>query len=236
LVNDEQQLTIVASELDPASGRIVEFLAENYGVLINVLFFRHFSDNSNDYLARTWLLDPRSIEAKSRQTLRSKKRPWNGRDFYIVQGNKTKRERRWDLAYNYGFLNAGGESQYWMPLKRLARGKRVFAYVGEAGYVGVGEVTGEMISLRDAEVEIHGQSQPLIDQPDLDKEIRDRAARNDPEETEKVVPVKWLAKRTLDQAVPSKGLFTSPLIVCKLRDEHTIAELESKFGLDSATN
>jgi hypothetical protein len=32
------------------------------------------------------------------------------------------------------------------PLRNLAPGKRVFAYVGGAGYVGIGEVTGEMPS------------------------------------------------------------------------------------------
>ena len=35
VVNGQQQFTIVASKLDPASERIVEFLAESYGVPIN---------------------------------------------------------------------------------------------------------------------------------------------------------------------------------------------------------
>ena len=29
-----------------------------FGVPINAVFFRHFSDDSREYLARTWLLDP----------------------------------------------------------------------------------------------------------------------------------------------------------------------------------
>ena len=37
-----------------------------------------------------------------------------------------------------------------------------------------------------------------------------------------VVPVEWLAKRPIEEAVWEKGLFASQLIVCKLRDEHTI--------------
>ena len=53
IVNSEQQFTIVASELDPTSDRIVEFLAGSYGVPINAVFFRHFSDDSRAYLART---------------------------------------------------------------------------------------------------------------------------------------------------------------------------------------
>ena len=57
-VNADQQFTIIASELDPTSDRIVEFLAESYSVPINAIFFRHFRDADRDYLARTWLLDP----------------------------------------------------------------------------------------------------------------------------------------------------------------------------------
>ena len=58
VVNADQQFTIIASELDPTSGRIVEFLSESYGVPINAVFFRHFQDGDREYLARTWLLDP----------------------------------------------------------------------------------------------------------------------------------------------------------------------------------
>ena len=50
-----------------------------------------------------------------------------------------------------------------------------------------------------------------------------------------VVPVKWLAKRTLNQAFWEKGLFASQVTVCKLRDEHTITTVEAAFGLDTAT-
>ena len=64
VVNAEQQFTIIASELDPTSDRIVEFLAESYGVPINAVFFRHFSDDDREYLARTWLLDPQQTEDK----------------------------------------------------------------------------------------------------------------------------------------------------------------------------
>lgn len=48
---------------------------------------------------------------------------------------------------------------------------------------------------------------------------------------EMVVPVKWLATRPLEKAVREKGLFSSHVTVCKLRDEHTIKTVESAFGL-----
>ncbi len=46
LFNSDQQLTIVASELDAASDRIVSYLAEQYSVPINAVFFRHFADGA----------------------------------------------------------------------------------------------------------------------------------------------------------------------------------------------
>ena len=184
-----------------------------------------------DYLARTGLLDPQPIEAKAGRPSRSKKRPWNGRDFYIVLG-RADDPRRWSIASKYGLLNAGGGSWYWKPLRNLTPGSRVFAHVGGAGYVGIGQVTGEMIPLRDATVEINGQLQPLLDQPHPGEGTWEDAASADPDKTEMVVPVRWLATRTLGQAFWEKGLFASQVTVCKLRDEHTITTVESAFGLD----
>ena len=48
-----------------------------------------------------------------------------------------------------------------------------------------------------------------------------------------VVPVEWIATRSVDEAVREKGLFASRVTVCKLRDEHTIKTVESAFGLDT---
>ena len=233
VVNAEQQFTIIASELDPTSDRIVEFLAESYGVPINAVFFRHFSDDGREYLARTWLLDPQQTEDKAARPSRSKLRPWNGRDFYMVLGRAGQTDR-WSIASKYGLLNAGGGSWYWKPLRNLTPGKRVFAYVGGAGYVGIGRVTGEMIPARDAKVEVAGQLQSLLDQPERSAEGWEQASADDPEKTEMVVPVEWLATRPIDQAVWEKGLFASQVTVCKLRDERTIKTVESAFGLDSA--
>ena len=51
-----------------------------------------------------------------------------------------------------------------------------------------------------------------------------------------VVPVEWLATRPLDQAVWEKGLFTSRITVCKLRDEHTIKTVEQALGLATGSD
>ena len=144
----------MASELDPTSDRIIEFLAESYDVPINAVFFRHFADGGHEYLARTWLLDPQQVEDKAARPSRRKLRPWNGRDFYVILGRAEPGDPRWPIAHKYGFLNAGGGSWYWKPLRNLEPGHRVFAYVSGAGYVGIGRVTGKVIPARDAEVEI----------------------------------------------------------------------------------
>ncbi len=229
VVNADQQFTIIASELDPTSDRIVEFLADSYGVPINAVFFRHFRDDGRDYLARTWLLDPVPTDGSPGRPWRPKGRPWNDRDFYAILG-RVDSPGRWLIASKYGFLNAGGGSWYWKPLRSLTPGKRVFAYVGGAGYVGIGLVTGEMVPARDATVKVNGEEQSLLDQAGLDW-WRDAAASEDPEVTEMVVPVRWLGTRPLEDAVRGKGLFASQLSACRMRDEHTIKTVEAAFGL-----
>jgi hypothetical protein len=113
--NADQQLTIVASELDPASERIVSYLSDRYAVPINAVFFRYFADGEAEYLARTWLLPPEEPEtARSRPTT-GKVRPWNGIDYYVILG--TLEDDRWEVARKYGCLTAGGGSWYWKPLR-----------------------------------------------------------------------------------------------------------------------
>lgn len=234
VVNAEQQLTIVASELDPTSDRIVEFLATSYGVPINAVFFRHFADEDREYLARSWLLDPRETETKPARASRSKIRPWNGRDFYVVLGRADQENDRWAVAEKFGLLNAGGVAWHWKPLQNLAPGKRVFAYVGGAGYVGVGRVTGPMAPARDTKVEVDGELQPLLDQPEVGTQLKLQALSDDADTSEMVVPVEWLGTRPLSEAVWEKGLFASQVTVCRLRDEHTIELVGAAFGLDDS--
>ena len=68
-INREHHLVIVASELDASTERIVGYLSADYGVPVNVLFFRHFTDGERAYLARTWLIEPSAAEAHSQSVL-----------------------------------------------------------------------------------------------------------------------------------------------------------------------
>ena len=235
VVNAEQQFTIVASELDPASERIVQFLADSYGVPVNAIFFRHFADGDRDYLARTWLREPQPADGAPVRASRSKLRPWNGRDYYTILGRADDEPGRYEVATRHGYLSAGGGSWYWKPLRNLKPGARVFAYVGGAGYVGIARVTGEMIRARDATVEVGGVKHALMDQPDVRQDMRERAASDDPEVTEMVVPVEWLSEVPLNEAVSAPGLFSSRVIVCKLRDERTIETVETALGMNNSS-
>ncbi|MCY3805952.1 MAG: DUF91 domain-containing protein [bacterium] len=185
----EQQFTIVASELDPTSDRIIEFLAEPDDAPINAVLFRHFADGGHEYPAPTWLLDPHQVQDKAARPSRRKLRPWNGRDFYVILGRAEPGDPRWPIAHKYGFGNAGGGSWYWKPLRNLEPGHRVLAYVSGTGYVGIGRATSKVIPPRDADVEIEGRPQPLLDQPDVSAAWKQKAASEDSKVAELVVPV-----------------------------------------------
>ncbi|MDY7103738.1 MAG: endonuclease NucS [Actinomycetota bacterium] len=232
--NGRQQLTVIASELDAASDRIVTYLAERFDVPLNAVFFRHFRDDGSDYLARTWLIPPEEAEARSsRRWPRAAKRPWNGRDFYVILGTAQSERDRWAMCRRYSFVGAGGGSWYTKPLRNLTAGKRVFAYVGGAGYVGVGEVTGPIVLLRDFEVHLDGATVRVVDQAEVTERTRTRALEVEDEETEYAVPARWLVDRPIEDAVSEPGLFASQVTVCKLRDDRTIEVVSAAFGLDA---
>ncbi len=56
-LNATHSMVIVASALDPASQRIVEYLARVHDVGINTAFFTVFRDDQGQYLAADWLMD-----------------------------------------------------------------------------------------------------------------------------------------------------------------------------------
>lgn len=231
--NPDQRLTIVASELDDVSDRIVQYLAKRYAVPINAVFFRHFTDSDRSYLARTWLLTPEeAAAAQSRSTKRGPVKTWNGRDFYVILGKLEHGAVRWELARRYSYLSAGGGEWYWKPLRNLKPGHRVLAYVGGAGYVGIGEVTGTVRPASEATVKIDGQQIPLTEAPDVYDNFRQRAATDDPNVTEYVVPVDWIATRSVEKAVSERGLFASQVTACKLKDDRTIQIVEDAFEIE----
>ncbi len=231
-LNSAQKLTVIASDVDPATERIVKYLNSGFGVPVNVVFFRYFSDEGREYLARTWLLDEAATPAGGGKERRGGSRePWNGRDWYVSFGDEPQ-GRNWDDARRYGFVSAGGGTWFSRTLRGLPVGARVFAHIPQVGYVGAGTVTGEAVPFDNAIITVDGKQQKL---PDLVPADRYRHAAVDDEDTaEYVVPVDWINTRPRGQAVRRKGLFANQNSACKLRNRFTLDTLYSEFGLDDA--
>lgn len=229
-MNEEHRLLIVATDLDPATERIIGYLAENYGVPINAVFFRYFQDGSNEYLARTWLISPEEAEAQASKAVAAKggREPWNGKDFYASFGAGGP-DRQWEDARRYGFVSAGGGKWYSATLSMLTPGSRVFACIPKAGYVGVGVVKAPPVPAKEFVVEVDGMATPLLAAPLAATSMGHDA--DDPEHCEYVVAVDWI--KTLPEHTPiwEKGMFANQNSACRLRNKFTLERLRDRFGL-----
>ncbi len=106
-LNTDHVLTIIASEIDPSTERIVQYLAQDYDVPVNVVFFHYFEDQGHRYLARTWLLDGEQVSVATTGRSNKTQETWNERDWYVAFGEEGG-ERNWDDAVRYGSVSAGG--------------------------------------------------------------------------------------------------------------------------------
>ena len=99
-LNDSHELLIVAGDLDPSTERIVEYLASQYQVPINVAYFRSFMDADAEYLSRAWLLDPVQPEVgpKAPDT------QWNGEFNVSFRENDHRSSAN---AMRFGYISAG---------------------------------------------------------------------------------------------------------------------------------
>ncbi len=231
-LNGAHKLTVIAHDADPATERIVTYLA-GFSVPVNVVFFRYYSDDGREYLARTWLLDEAAIpSATGKAGQGGRREQWNGRDWYVSFG-ESPQERNWDDARAYGFVSAGGGAWFSKTLRALPVGARVFVYIPQADYVAAGTVTGEAARFDDALVTAGGQLQKLSG---LQLAGTYHHTANDDEETaEYVVPVDWINTRPREQAIRQKGLFANQNSACKLRNRFTLDILYPAFGVDDVS-
>lgn len=225
--NTSHQLIIVAAELDASTERIVDYLAD-YAVPINAVLFRYLKDGDVEYLARSWLTSPAETEGRTAK----KKRPWNGRDFYISFGVNEHDQRRWEDAQRHGFVSAGGGAWYSRTLNALEPGHRVFVHIPCEGYVGVGEVIESAQPVSDFTVMVNGKAIPILDDPELKATNMAHDVGN-PLDDEYVVRVKWVEAQPREDAFWEPGLFANQNSAVKLRHGHTIKRLEEHFGLAS---
>ncbi|MFT3714450.1 MAG: endonuclease NucS [Gordonia sp. (in: high G+C Gram-positive bacteria)] len=230
-LNASQTLTIIAASVDAATERIVRFLNEGYAVPVNVVFFRHYEDGGNSYLARTWLVESEpSAAASAVSKARKSREQWNGQDWYVSFGEEPG-GRSWDDAVKYGFVSAGGTDWFSRTLKNLPLDARVLVHIPKAGFVGVGTVLGPAKPFVEAEVDIEGAPVRLADQT-LAGSYRHPGDEESTENAEYVVPVKWLATRPRDEAVWKQGMFANQNSACKLRSQFTIEQVTAALGVD----
>lgn len=227
VLNEAHSLVIVAAELDPSTERIVRYLADEHGVPVNAVFFRVFRDGDREYLTRAWFIDP--TEAVGETPTRRAKEPWNN-EYYVCFGHDD--QRHWEDAVKYGFVSAGGGDWYTGTLDLLEQGGRVWVYVPDHGYVGVGTVRGPRQPFAEAMVRTTKGLRPIRD-VELSAPNMNRSA-DDLELCEYVVPIDWQKTVPLAGASQEKGYFRNQNTVCRPRTaawQHTIDRLKQHFGI-----
>ncbi|MBX7135833.1 MAG: hypothetical protein K1X67_24460 [Fimbriimonadaceae bacterium] len=215
-LNNSHSMLIVASEFDAASRRIVEYLSDEYGVSINTAFFNVFEHEGTLLLATDWLIDQEQVVEKARAR---KQLPWSG--WYYV--NIGEPDRSWEDMRRYGFIAAGGGTQYSGKLQKLQAGDPVFAYQKGRGYVGYGIVRESSVPAGDFTVD----GQALFDLPLAEPKLKHDAG--DPELQEYAVGVDWKHTYSLAEAKWADGLFANQNIVCRLTHPATIEFLKQNF-------
>jgi hypothetical protein len=220
----------VASELDSSTERIIGYLSTNYGVPINAVFFRHFKEGENEYLTRTWLIDPNQVESQASKSPVAKrsKESWNGKDYYVSIGEGESRS--WEDCRRYGFVAAGGGKWYSASLLQLSPGARIFACIPKKGYVGVGTVTESAVPVSNFTASVDGVEKPILE-VDLKAPSMDHDA-DDPELSEYLVQVEWIKTLPAEKAIWEKGMYANQNSATKLRNKFTLERLTEYFGVE----
>ncbi|NUW05962.1 DUF91 domain-containing protein [Streptomyces sp. CAI-21] len=232
-LNSTHSLTVLASEIDAATERIVGYLASGFQVPVNVLFFRYFEDEGRSYLARTWLIDDAEATAPSAGSKgRAKQEPWSGTDWYVSFGDEPG-GRSWDDALRYGFVSAGSGEWFSRTIRSLPLGARVFTHIPRTGYVGVGTVSGEPQPFEDAVLTVDGARRRMADLP-LEGAYRvagEGAPGEGEDRREWIAPVTWGHAVPRESAFWRTGFFANQNSACKLRARFTIDEVSRHFGV-----
>ena len=224
-LNQSHQMVIVASELDEATERIIQYLTER-GISINAVFFEVFSDGSEQFLSRRWFVDPATVQSGITGHAATKE-PWNG-EFFVSFGDDS--QRSWEDARKYGFVSAGGGAWYSRTLNLLKTGDRIWVRIPKVGYVGVGIVEGESIPASEFEVDENGKIVPILDI----KTTANYGSRVNTDDQEYFVKIKWIKTFSRAEAYDELGFFGNQNSVCKPtapRWRSTVEHLKTKFQI-----
>ncbi len=226
-INQEHDIVIVCTELDNATERIINYLSDNYGVPINAVFFRFFTDNKTDYIARSWLIDPTETGSKPSKTIEK----WNGKDFVVNIDVDSNGISSWEDAVKYGFVSAGGGMWYSRTLNQLFPGARVFAMMPKKGYIGVGIVLERSKPIKEFVVDVGDSKMISI----LDVDIKASGLKNHPDDLVKCeyfVRVEWIKTLQEENAYWEKGLRANQNSAFKLRSKYTLDKLLNYFNIE----
>ena len=218
-INTTHNIVIVASRLDDASERIINYLSSVHNLNINCVFFQVFKDGDKEYIGRSWLMDPKMVSERGS----SKKKPWTG---YYYVNIKEGVKRSWEDCVRYGFVSAGGGEWYRRSIQSLKKGDKILVYMGKVGYLGYGIVEEEACMVKDFKLD---NGEYLLEQ-----ELKSNLGhdKDDEEKCEWAVKVKWISTRDKNNGIKNSNLFTHPNIVCKLYDFDTYRYLKPFFNLD----
>ena len=220
-LNESHRLVIVATELDPASERIVSYLHEQFSVPVTVETFHFFVDDSREFLIRDREAEQDSPPAgtSAGSTVQGE---WNG-EYYANFGED--QDRPWSNGKRYGYIRAGGGARFKRFLERLPVDGRVWVKVPGSGFVGVGIVTAEAVPYKKFVVKEDGTECHLSS---IESDLH-------PNDDEYVVAVQWLKALDADEAVKGRGLFGNQNTVAQPRHpkwQLTVNFLKQKWGID----
>lgn len=225
-LNQSHQIIIVASSLDDRTERIVNYLSRR-DIPINVLFFRVFTDGSQQFMSRAWLVDPVHTQSSAATSANNSIEPWNG-EFYASFGEGNSRS--WAEAVEYGFLSAGGGEWYTNTLALLSPNDRVWVKSPGYGFVGVGRVAGKLEPA--ASFKVKTSEGELLALDVLKKGNYHRQFFDDPKRSEYFVPMRWLDTVSIENGVNEVGLFGNQNTVCRPRTQkwrYTVDRLKVRF-------
>lgn len=218
-LNATHQMIVVASEVDEATKRIIEYLSQEHDVGINASFFNIFGDVGHEWLTTDSLLDQEEVKDRSVKKARA---PWSGL-FYVTGGSEE--DRPWEELRQNGFFTACGGRIYSNKLDNLEVGAPVFYYQKGTGYLGYGRVTTPKMPASDYILE---NGERLTEKLPVSY-LTD--ASDDPDNASYVVGVDW--KKTFDRknAKTFSGIFANQNVVCKIYDLETADFLRKEFGV-----
>ncbi len=216
-LNASHQMIVVASEVDEATKRIIEYLSEEHDVGINASFFNIFGDRGHEWLTTDSLLDQEEVKDRAVKKARA---PWSG--LYYVTGG-AEDDRPWEELRAHGFFTASGGRRYSNALDRLEIGAPIFYYQKHKGYLGYGRVTTPKMLASDFVLpsgerlpeKVHGWY------------VTDHA--DDPDMASYVVGVEWLKTFGRDEPQTFSGIFANQNVVCKIYDQETADFLRKQF-------